>query len=44
MSNQWNMQDIAAVDKQIETLLECKPLAESDVRALADKVRCESNK
>jgi hypothetical protein len=38
MSNQFNLQDIAAIDKQIETLLECKPLPESEVRALAEKV------
>lgn len=38
MSNAFNMQDIAVVDKQIETLLQCKPLPESEVRALSEKV------
>ena len=33
------MADIAVVDKQIETLLSCKPLPESEVRALADKAK-----
>ena len=30
--------DIDVVDKQIATLLECKPLPESEVRQLSDKV------
>jgi hypothetical protein len=38
MANTFNMADIAVVDKQIETLLSCKPLPESEVRALAEKV------
>lgn len=38
MSNQYNFNDIAAVDKQIATLLECKPLPESEVRQLSEKV------
>ncbi len=33
-----NMGDIEALDKQIEILMECKPLAENDVRALCEKV------
>lgn len=39
MANQFNMADIAYIDKQIETLLSCKPLPESEVRALSEKVR-----
>jgi hypothetical protein len=38
MSSAIDFQGIAAVDKQIATLLECKPLPESEVRALAEKV------
>ena len=38
MSNAIDFAGIAAVDKQIATLLECKPLPESEVRALAEKV------
>jgi hypothetical protein len=38
MAQQFNMADIACVDAQIETLLSCKPLPESEVRALAEKV------
>ena len=38
MSNQYNFNDIAVVDKQIATLLECKPLPESEVRQLSEKV------
>ena len=38
MSNQFNFGDITASDKQIATLLECKPLPESEVKALAEKV------
>ena len=38
MPNQYNFNDIAAVDKQIATLLECKPLPESEVRQLSEKV------
>jgi len=38
MSNQYNFNDIAVIDKQIATLLECKPLPESEVRQLSEKV------
>lgn len=38
MSSPIDFTGIAAVDKQIATLLECKPLPESEVRALAEKV------
>lgn len=31
--------DITNIDKQIETLLECKPLSEAEVKALCEKVR-----
>ena len=30
--------DISNIDKQIETLLECKPLSEAEVKALCEKV------
>jgi len=33
-----NFKEIAAVDAQIATLLECKPLPEAEVRALSEKV------
>ena len=31
--------DISDLDKQIETLLECKPLKELEVKLLCDKVK-----
>ena len=34
----YNDKDIDIVDKQIAVLMECKPLPESEVRALSDKV------
>lgn len=33
-----NLGEIAALDKQIETLLECKPLSEQAVKELCEKV------
>ena len=33
-----NMADIGGLDKQIEILMECKPLAETEVKALCEKV------
>ena len=33
-----NMNDITILDKQIETLMECKPLSENEVKNLCDKV------
>jgi hypothetical protein len=33
-----NASEIPALDKQIETLLECKPLPENEVRALCERV------
>ena len=33
-----NNNEIPALDKQIETLMECKPLAETEVRALCERV------
>ena len=39
MSNKkYDDKDIDVVDKQIAVLMECKPLPESEVRALSDKV------
>ena len=35
---------IQGLDTQIATLLECKPLPESEIRALCDKVSSKSNK
>lgn len=32
------MADIPALDKQIETLMECKPLPETEVKQLCEKV------
>ena len=34
---------IEGLDSQIATLLECKPLPESEIRALCDKVSMKSN-
>ena len=31
-SKELNMGELSILDKQIETLMECKPLAESDVK------------
>lgn len=31
--------DITNLDKQIETLMECKPLSEPEVKALCEKVK-----
>ena len=33
-----NVSEIPALDKQIETLMECKPLAENEVKALCERV------
>ena len=33
-----NMNDIMILDKSIETLMECKPLPETEVKALCDRV------
>lgn len=33
-----NFSDIGGLDKQIETLLECKPLSEQAVKQLCEKV------
>ncbi len=38
MPPKLNTSDITNIDKQIETLLECKPLSETDVKALCEKV------
>lgn len=33
-----NMADIHVLDKQIETLMDCKPLPETEVKQLCEKV------
>jgi hypothetical protein len=33
-----NLDEITCLDKQIETLLECKPLSENEVKKLCDRV------
>ena len=33
-----NMNDIQGLDKQIEVLMECKPLSETEVKQLCEKV------
>lgn len=33
-----NMGEIGNLDRQIETLMECKPLPENEVKALCDRV------
>lgn len=33
-----NLDEISVLDKQIETLLECKPLSENEVKRLCDRV------
>ena len=38
MPPKLNTSDITNIDKQIESLLECKPLSEQDVKALCEKV------
>ena len=38
-THKYDQKDIDVVDKQIATLMECKPLPESEVRALSDKVK-----
>ena len=40
----FDIQFIDGLDSQIATLLECKPLPESEIRALCDKVSTKSNK
>ena len=37
-NHKYDQKDIEIFDKQIATLMECKPLPESEVRALSDKV------
>ena len=32
------MQDVSGLDKQIETLMDCKPLSETEVKQLCEKV------
>ena len=34
----FNQSDIANLDRQIEQLLDCKPLPEGEVKALCEKV------
>lgn len=38
MPPKQNTLDYGNLDKQIESLLECKPLSESEVKALCEKV------
>ena len=35
----FDFKEIATLDKQIATLMSCKPLAENEVHALCEKVR-----
>ena len=39
-AKELSMTDIGHLDKQIETLMDCKPLPESEVKALCEKVSC----
>ena len=34
-----NLGDICNLDKQIDILMECKPLSETEVKALCDKAK-----
>jgi hypothetical protein len=36
------MQDVSGLDKQIETLMDCKPLSETEVKQLCEKVSLPS--
>lgn len=38
MPPKMSTSDVTNLDKQIEILLECKPLPEADVKALCEKV------
>ena len=40
--DKFNVQEIKDLDDKIETLLTCKPLAESEVKALCEKVKLNS--
>lgn len=42
-SKDLNLNDIASLDKQIETLMECKPLPETEVKQLCERVSYKSN-
>ncbi len=44
-AKELSLSDIPLLDKQIATLMECKPLAENDVKALCEKVSrsCTNN-
>ena len=39
MTSKYNFADIAEVDKHIAILLQCKPLPESEVKELTEKVQ-----
>ena len=41
MPPKLNTSDIGNLDKQIETLLECKPLSEAEVKNLCEKVKIQ---
>jgi serine/threonine-protein phosphatase 2A catalytic subunit len=38
-SKELNMPEISILDKQIETLMECKPLSESEVKQLCERAK-----
>lgn len=38
-SKELNMGEMTILDRQIETLMECKPLAESDVKQLCERAK-----
>ena len=42
-SKDLNLNDIHALDKQIEILMECKPLTETEVKQLCEKVSMSHN-
>jgi hypothetical protein len=44
MSSHLTMDDIALLDRQIEQLLDYKPIPEHEVKQLCDKVSCLAKK